>query len=73
MQRWMVLIGCATLLGGCDAISANASKSGQSGRFTVVQAGNRTVLLDTHEGRAWELLLDPQGNARGWSPIQSLP
>jgi hypothetical protein len=71
MRNWTVGV-LALLVAGCGQLGS-AQGSAPAGRYTVIQAGNRTILLDTQEGRAWELMLDPQGVSRGWASINSLP
>jgi hypothetical protein len=70
MKVW-TLGAFALMLAGCGQMEAG--QSSHAGRYTIIQAGNRTMLIDTQEGRAWELIVDPQGIARGWSSINSLP
>jgi hypothetical protein len=69
MNKALLLALGSLLLFGCDQYSQSKAQS----RYTVVQAGTRTILLDTAEGRAWELAVDQQGTSRGWAAIDSLP
>jgi hypothetical protein len=69
MTKAITVVLSALLLSGCGQLGQADDRD----RYTVVQAGPRTILLDTREGRAWELSLDQQGAARGWAAINSLP
>jgi uncharacterized protein YceK len=71
MKKALVMGLTALLLSGCGQVAGGPGQS--QGRYAVVQAGNRTILLDTQEGRAWELVTDAQGISRGWASIASLP
>jgi hypothetical protein len=69
--RTAILIIGAMILAGCN--QSPEQPTPQIGRFTIVQAGNRTIMLDTDAGRAWELLQDGEGATRGWVEIRGYP
>lgn len=73
MYKIVLILASAALVTGCEQPRLSGSANPEAGQFTIVQAGRRTMLLDTGKGRAWELLENQNGTSRGWAPVQSLP